>query len=198
MVGSTFFRAAHYVDICAVISENTDSMYRKILEDPLLFGPEIGIEARGILTGLLTRDPSRRLGANGAAEIKKHPFFGRHLDFKKLLGKEIQPPFKPSVASPVVSFIYLSFQDALKSINSRMFPTLTPFSRRKKHLTALSKTLNCHRPSRTNLLVCEFPYFSIRWAMLDYLRRILFRWILFGSQLCLSVAHSHLTLIYFG
>jgi serum/glucocorticoid-regulated kinase 2 len=81
--------------------ENTDSMYRKILEDPLLFGPEIGTEARGILTSLLTRDPSRRLGANGAAEIRKHPFFGRHLDFKKLLAKEIQPPFKPSVASPV-------------------------------------------------------------------------------------------------
>ena len=78
-------------------------MYRKILEDPLLFGPEIGTEARGILTSLLTRDPSRRLGANGAAEIRKHPFFGRHLDFKKLLAKEIQPPFKPSVASPVVS-----------------------------------------------------------------------------------------------
>ncbi|KIM89069.1 hypothetical protein PILCRDRAFT_812967 [Piloderma croceum F 1598] len=81
--------------------ENTDAMYKKILEDPLLFGPEIGTEARSILTGLLTRDPTRRLGANGADEIKKHPFFGRHIDFKKLLRKEIKAPFKPSVASPV-------------------------------------------------------------------------------------------------
>jgi len=81
--------------------ENTDSMYKKILEDPLVFGSEIGAEARSILTGLLTRDPARRLGANGAEEIKKHPFFDRHIDFKKLLQKEIKAPFKPSVVSPV-------------------------------------------------------------------------------------------------
>lgn len=103
MVSPAFLCIYHNADICVNTLENTDSMYRKILEDPLLFGPEIGTEARGILTSLLTRDPTRRLGANGAAEIRKHPFFGRHLDFKKLLAKEIQPPFKPSVASPVVS-----------------------------------------------------------------------------------------------
>jgi len=77
-------------------------MYEKILNDPLVFGPEIGFQAQSILTGLLTRDPARRLGVNGAEEIKKHPFFGKHIDFKKLLAKKIQPPFKPSVASPVV------------------------------------------------------------------------------------------------
>jgi len=81
--------------------ENTDIMYKKILEDPLVFGPEIGPEAQSILTGLLTRDPARRLGANGAKAIKKHPFFEKHINFRKLLQKEIQPPFKPSVASPV-------------------------------------------------------------------------------------------------
>ena len=77
-------------------------MYKKILNDPLVFGPEFGTEARSILTSLLTRDPSRRLGVRGAEEIKKHPFFERHINFKKLLAKKIQPPFKPSVASPVV------------------------------------------------------------------------------------------------
>ncbi|KII86751.1 hypothetical protein PLICRDRAFT_55660 [Plicaturopsis crispa FD-325 SS-3] len=81
--------------------EVTDKMYQKILQEPLVFGPEIGAEARSILTGLLTRDPSQRLGVNGAEEIKKHPFFANHIDFKKLLQKKIQPPFKPSVASPV-------------------------------------------------------------------------------------------------
>ncbi|KAF8895323.1 AGC/Akt protein kinase [Infundibulicybe gibba] len=81
--------------------ESTDMMYQKILNDPLVFGPEISTEARSILVGLLTRDPARRLGVNGADEIKKHPFFEKHIDFKKLLGKKIQPPFKPSVASPV-------------------------------------------------------------------------------------------------
>ncbi|KIJ64521.1 hypothetical protein HYDPIDRAFT_154129 [Hydnomerulius pinastri MD-312] len=81
--------------------EVTDKMYQKILTDPLVFGPDIGAEARSILTSLLNRDPARRLGVNGAEEIKKHPFFEKHIDFKKLLQKKIQPPFKPSVASPV-------------------------------------------------------------------------------------------------
>jgi len=81
--------------------EVTDDMYKKILNDPLVFGPEFGSEACSILTSLLTRDPSRRLGVRGAEEIKKHPFFERHIDFKKLLAKKIHPPFKPSVASPV-------------------------------------------------------------------------------------------------
>jgi serum/glucocorticoid-regulated kinase 2 len=82
-------------------TEVTDKMYEKILHDPLVFGPEIGSSARSILTGLLTRDPSRRLGVGGADDIKKHPFFAKHIDFKKLLEKKVQPPFKPSVASPV-------------------------------------------------------------------------------------------------
>ncbi|EGN98283.1 hypothetical protein SERLA73DRAFT_161121 [Serpula lacrymans var. lacrymans S7.3] len=81
--------------------EVTDKMYQKILQDPLVFGSEIGSEARSILTGLLTRDPARRLGVNGAEEIRRHPFFEKHIDFKKLLQKKIQPPFKPSVSSPV-------------------------------------------------------------------------------------------------
>ncbi|KAI6166650.1 kinase-like domain-containing protein [Pisolithus thermaeus] len=81
--------------------EVTDKMYQKILTDPLVFGPDIGTEARSILTSLLNRDPTKRLGVNGAEEIKKHPFFEKHIDFKRLLQKKIQPPFKPSVASPV-------------------------------------------------------------------------------------------------
>lgn len=82
--------------------EVTDKMYEKILHDPLVFGPEIGPEARSILTGLLNRDPTKRLGVNGAEEIKRHPFFHKHIDFNLLAHKKIQPPFKPSVASPVV------------------------------------------------------------------------------------------------
>ena len=87
--------------IVSIATENTDAMYQKILQQPLVFGDEIGSSARSILTGLLTRDPHHRLGVNGADDIKKHPFFAKHLDFNKLVKKEIQPPFKPSVTSPV-------------------------------------------------------------------------------------------------
>ena len=52
--------------------ENTNEMYRKILAEPLHFpGPEIvPPAARDLLTKLLDRDASRRLGTNGASEIK--------------------------------------------------------------------------------------------------------------------------------
>ena len=81
-------------------TEITDKMYEKILRDPLLFPDEVSSSARSILTGLLTRDPAQRLGVNGADEIKRHPFFEK-IDWRRLAQKKIQPPFKPSVRSPV-------------------------------------------------------------------------------------------------
>lgn len=52
--------------------ENTNEMYRKILSEPLHFpGPEIvPPAARDLLSKLLDRDANRRLGVNGASEIK--------------------------------------------------------------------------------------------------------------------------------
>ncbi|KAI0322348.1 AGC/Akt protein kinase [Amylostereum chailletii] len=80
--------------------ESTDKMYEKILKNPLVFGDDIGPDARSILTGLLTRDSSQRLGVTGADAIKRHPFFA-NMDWARLLQKKVQPPFKPSVSSPV-------------------------------------------------------------------------------------------------
>ncbi len=78
--------------------ENTNEMYRKILTEPLHFpGPEIvPPAARDILTKLLDRNAERRLGANGAAEIKAHYFF-HSIDWRKLLERKYEPSFKPNV-----------------------------------------------------------------------------------------------------
>ncbi|GAA95001.1 hypothetical protein E5Q_01656 [Mixia osmundae IAM 14324] len=81
--------------------ENVNEMYKKILQDPLRFPEDMPSDARTLLTGLLTRDPARRLGINGSEEIKRHPFFAKHIDWKSLLAKKIQPPFKPSVESAI-------------------------------------------------------------------------------------------------
>lgn len=80
--------------------ENVQEMYRKILEDTLRFPDDIDRDARHLLTALLTRDPAKRMGFSGPAEIKTHPFF-RDIDWRKLMAKKIQPPFKPSVESAV-------------------------------------------------------------------------------------------------
>jgi len=72
---------------------------QRILSDPLVFPTDIPPEARSVMVSLLNRDPSRRLGANGGEEIKRHPFFSKYIDWSRLLAKKIQPPFKPSVES---------------------------------------------------------------------------------------------------
>lgn len=79
--------------------ENTNEMYRKILSEPLHFpGPDIvPPAAKDLLTKLLDRKPENRMGVNGAAEIKAHPFF-HSIDWRKLLQRKYEPTFKPNVA----------------------------------------------------------------------------------------------------
>ncbi|KAF7313798.1 Non-specific serine/threonine protein kinase [Mycena chlorophos] len=79
--------------------ENVNTMYQRILTDPLNFPPDMSSEARNVMTGLLQRDPTKRLGAHGSEEIKKHPFFSKYIDWNRLLAKKYPTPFKPSVES---------------------------------------------------------------------------------------------------
>lgn len=58
-------------------------MYQRILTDPLNFPPDISSEAKSVMTGLLQRDPAKRLGANGGEEIKKHAFFAKYIDWNR-------------------------------------------------------------------------------------------------------------------
>ncbi|RFU72955.1 hypothetical protein TARUN_9301, partial [Trichoderma arundinaceum] len=69
----------------------------KILSEPLHFSDVVPPAAKDLLTKLLNRDPKKRLGANGSAEIKAHPFF-HDIDWRKLLQRKYEPTFKPSVA----------------------------------------------------------------------------------------------------
>ncbi|DAA79617.1 TPA_exp: putative Protein kinase [Trichophyton benhamiae CBS 112371] len=80
-------------------AEDTNEMYRKILSDPLTFPSHdiVPATAKDLLTKLLNREPSERLGANGSAEIKAHPFF-HAIDWRKLLQRKYEPAFKPNVA----------------------------------------------------------------------------------------------------
>ncbi len=45
---------------------------------------------------LLKKNPAQRLGSTGVSAIKEHSFF-RKMDFKKLLAREIPPPFIPTL-----------------------------------------------------------------------------------------------------
>ena len=72
-----------------------------IVEKRVEMKPYFSVEAKSLLSGLLERDPQKRLGAGeeDARELKRHPFFSK-VDWHKLLNKEIPPPFKPTVSGP--------------------------------------------------------------------------------------------------
>lgn len=57
-------------------------MYQKILHDTIRFPEWMSPQARSLIDALLVRDPNKRLGANGADEIKRQPFFAT-LDWKR-------------------------------------------------------------------------------------------------------------------
>ncbi|QLQ78125.1 hypothetical protein HG537_0A03720 [Torulaspora globosa] len=80
--------------------EDVPKMYKKILQEPLRFPDGFDRDAKDLLIGLLSRDPKRRLGYNGAEEIKRHPFFCQ-LSWKRLLMKGYIPPYKPPVTSAI-------------------------------------------------------------------------------------------------
>ncbi|KAG5360828.1 Serine/threonine-protein kinase gad8 [Yarrowia sp. B02] len=80
-------------------SDNHNKMYQRILNDPLRFPQGMDPTAVDIITGLLQREPSERLGAGGAQEIKAHPFF-KDIDWNRLLAKKYSAPFKPRVLDP--------------------------------------------------------------------------------------------------
>ncbi len=84
-------------------SRNLHEMYRSILCGDLRWPPSIGKAARAMLEGLLVRDPLRRLGAQGTAQIQRQKFF-KPLDFRQVLARDYKPLFQPTLvgASPSV------------------------------------------------------------------------------------------------
>ena len=57
-------------------------MYARILNEKLRFPEDMSHDAKRLIAALLEKDPVKRLGANGADEIKKMPFFHK-IDWKK-------------------------------------------------------------------------------------------------------------------
>lgn len=77
-----------------------DVLFTLILMEEVKFPKTLSVEARDLLSGLLVKDPARRLGGGpeDAKQIMNHPFFSS-INWRDLEQKKIPPPFKPQVSS---------------------------------------------------------------------------------------------------
>lgn len=78
--------------------KNRKLMFYGIINNEPHWQPHFSAEATSVLKGLLAKSPQKRLGSNGADEIKEHSFFSE-IDFDQLTARAIKPPFIPDVRS---------------------------------------------------------------------------------------------------
>lgn len=65
---------------------------------PMKFPKQVSSLAKDLITKLLEPNPRKRLGFNGAEEIKRHKYF-KEIDFEMVLEKRYKPPFVPKLYS---------------------------------------------------------------------------------------------------
>lgn len=78
-------------------SEDKTQMYNMILNDEVVFPPDMSDLACDFLIGLLEKDPEDRMTAS---EIQEHPWF-KGFDWEGLYNKSLRAPWKPSVSGPM-------------------------------------------------------------------------------------------------
>uniref|UniRef100_A0A6B2L3Q9 non-specific serine/threonine protein kinase n=1 Tax=Arcella intermedia TaxID=1963864 RepID=A0A6B2L3Q9_9EUKA len=76
------------------LAEGIQQLFEKITKEPHQFPKPTSPEAVDIINKFLTKDPTKRLC--DSAKIMAHPWF-KSIDWKKLVKKEIAPPFVPKV-----------------------------------------------------------------------------------------------------
>lgn len=81
-------------------SRDHEILFEMILVEEVKFPRHLSDPARTVLSGLLTKEPKRRLGSSekDAREVMSHPFFF-HVDWVSLVEKRLPPPWKPDVQS---------------------------------------------------------------------------------------------------
>jgi serine/threonine protein kinase len=81
---------------------NNTKIQQNILKQKLQLPYFLGPDSKDLLTRLLRKEPSKRLGGNMPKDleaIKKHRFF-RKIDWKKLAKRELEPPIRPLITDP--------------------------------------------------------------------------------------------------
>jgi serine/threonine protein kinase len=86
-------------------ANNHAKLQEKIVKQKLALPYYLGPDAKDLLTRLLRKEPSKRLGYHMAKDlqtIKKHRFF-RKIDWEALERRELDPPICPVVTDPALA-----------------------------------------------------------------------------------------------
>lgn len=86
-------------------ANNNTKLQEKILKQKLVLPYFLGPDAKDLLTRLMRKEPSKRLGYHMPKDlqtIKKHRFF-RKIDWKALDRREVSPPISPVITDPALA-----------------------------------------------------------------------------------------------
>ena len=86
-------------------ANNNAKLQEKIIKQKLTFPYFLGPDAKDLLTRLLRKEPSKRLGYRMPKDlqmIKQHRFF-RKINWKALERRELSPPIKPVITDPALA-----------------------------------------------------------------------------------------------
>lgn len=80
---------------------NNAKIQERIVKQKLIMPYFLSPDAKDLLTRLLRKEPSKRLGSNpkDLQIIKKHRFF-KKIDWEKLAAREVEPPIQPLITDP--------------------------------------------------------------------------------------------------
>ncbi|XP_071385984.1 RAC-gamma serine/threonine-protein kinase isoform X3 [Centroberyx affinis] len=81
-------------------NQDHEKLFELILMEEIKFPRTLSADAKSLLSGLLIKDPNKRLGGgpDDAKEIMRHSFFAT-IDWQDVYDKKLVPPFMPQVSS---------------------------------------------------------------------------------------------------
>ncbi|KAI8365987.1 kinase-like domain-containing protein [Radiomyces spectabilis] len=133
-------------------ADNHSDMYRRVLEEPLEFPPDVDYDTAEFIAGLLDRDPQTRLGAHGVDEIKSHYYFA-HIDWDDVYHRRLVPPYVPPLASEMdFANFDISFLE--------MEPALTPMSSQVDLTSDIQQVFENYSFTDVRYLENEWPHSS--------------------------------------
>ncbi|KRX10307.1 Protein kinase-like domain [Pseudocohnilembus persalinus] len=80
----------------AYYSNDRKQLFDNIKNQQIKYPKNISPELKDLLKNLFIKDQNQRLGANGAHEVKNHPWF-RNTQWDKIYNKQMKPPFIPTI-----------------------------------------------------------------------------------------------------